>query len=274
MKRHSRLFSLLLAVSLTAALPLTAAGASGPGVSILVSGVPLRAAESAYITESGVTMVPLRALSEALGFSVGWDQESRTVSVLPGGTLPDSAPRSAVIALDPGHGGSSTGAGYGGISEKDLNLSIAKQTAAILEGVGMTIIMTRTSDQDVGLYDRTVLAERQGAELFVSIHCNASETNPAAAGIYTAAFSRESAGWALSEHLRQSMTVATGAADMGAEERPDLAVLRTAAMPAALVECGFMSTPEELELLIQPDYQVKLAAGIAGGVLAYLEQNR
>ena len=134
----------------------------------------------------------------------------------------------------------------------------------------MRVLMTRTGDWDVGLYDRTALANGQGADLFVSVHCNASLTNPEAAGIYTAAASADSPGWVLAETLRRAMMETSGAGDMGTEARPGLAVLRTAEMPAALVECGYMSTPGELALLVRPDYQAGLARGIAAGVLAYL----
>ena len=66
------------------------------------------------------------------------------------------------------------------------------------------------------------------------------------------------------------MMAATGAGDMGTEARPDLAVLRTSRMPAAMVECGFMSTSAELALLRDSAYQAKLARGIADGILSYL----
>ena len=68
------------------------------------------------------------------------------------------------------------------------------------------------------------------------------------------------------------MIAETGAGDMGTEARPNLAVLRGARMPAALVECGYMSTGEELALLADPDYQALVARGIAGGVLAHLAE--
>lgn len=264
-----RFYTVLLALGLLLLLSLTAAGADKGTVDILVNGVPLEAAEDAYITENGVTMVPLRAVSEALGFSVGWDHETRTVSVV---SDPQAALHSAVVVLDPGHGGESTGAWYGGAAEKDLSLSIAQQAASLLEEAGLTVRMTRTDDRDVSLYDRTTLAESWDADLFVSVHCNASLTHPDAQGIYTCAYEADSPGWTLAEQLHKYMMSATGAGSMGVEARPNLAVLRTAAMPAALVECGYMSTPEELALLVQPEYQAKLAHGIADGVLAYLAQ--
>ena len=258
-----RLYPVLLALCLLLAVPLTALGADSRGVAVTVDGVPLDAA--AYISEDGATMVPLRALAEALGFTVKWDQDSRTAAVIsrdgeaPGGT--ETPGRAPLVVLDPG---------YGGTEEKDLNLAIASQAAALLEEAGVRVLMTRTGDWDVGLYDRTALANGQGADLFVSVHCNASLTNPEAAGIYTAAASADSPGWALAETLRRAMMETSGAGDMGTEARPGLAVLRTAEMPAALVECGYMSTPGELALLVRPDYQAGLARGIAAGVLAYL----
>ena len=266
-----RLYTLLLTLGLLLALSITASGA-GNGVRILLDGVTMEASASAYITEGGVTMVPLRALSEALGFTVSWDQDSRSVSISSGSGPAERVPLSALVALDPGHGGDSTGAAYGGVSEKDLNLAIAQQAAALLEAEGVSVLMTRDADTGVGLYERTALAASRGADLFVSIHCNASLTNDAAKGVYTAAYARDSAGWDLSEHLRRSMLAAADAPDMGGEERPDLVVLHSARMPAALVECGYMSTPEELALLQDPAYQALLAKGIAGGVLAYLAQ--
>lgn len=257
----------LLALCLLFFFTLTAAGYGGGGVAITLDGAPLDI-EGAYISENGVTMVPLRSLAEALGYAVSWDASTRTASLTaPRGQEPETSP---TVVLDPGHGGESTGAVYGGVYEKDLNLAIAKLTAPLLEAEGVTVVMTRTGDWDVGLYDRTDLANGLGADLFVSIHCNASLTNLSATGIYTAAYSETSPGWLLAQTLRQTVMSATGAGDMGTEARPNLAVLRTAAMPAALVECGYMSTPEELSLLTWPDYQARLARGIADGILACL----
>ena len=227
-------------------------------------------------------MVPLRALTEALGFHVSWDSASRTASISREApeAVPEEPPEepkpplSALVVLDPGHGGSASGAVYGGVAEKDLNLAIASQAARLLEEAGLTVLMTRRDDQDVSLYRRSGLANTYGADLFVSVHCNASLTNPEARGVYTAAADRQGEGWVLAEVLRQTMMAAAGAEDMGTEPRPNLAVLRTAQAPAALVECGYMSTPAELELLCQPDYQLQLAQGIAEGVLTYLAQSR
>jgi len=272
-----RLLTPLLILCALLTLTVLAAGADSRSVSITLDGAPLDMPE-AYITQEGVTMVPLRVLAEALGFHVSWDSASRTASI--SREAPEAVPEepkpplSALVVLDPGHGGSASGAVYGGVAEKDLNLAIASQAARLLEEAGLTVLMTRRDDQDVSLYRRSGLANTYGADLFVSVHCNASLTNPEARGVYTAAADRQGEGWVLAEVLRQTMMAAAGAEDMGTEPRPNLAVLRTAQVPAALVECGYMSTPAELELLCQPDYQLQLAQGIAEGVLTYLAQSR
>ena len=264
-----RLYTLLLTLGLLLVLTLTASGA-GNGVRIFVNGSPLDAPAS-YISAGGTTMVPLRAIAEALGCTVAWDPATATVSIssLPEDAAPNGSP---LVVLDPGHGGDHNGAEYGGVKEKDLNLAIASKTASLLEAEGVTVRMTRSIDQSVDLYARSGLANTLGADLFVSVHCNASVEHDDALGVYTCAYSQGTEGWQLAQILRETMLDATGAADFGMEERPNLAVLRTAQVPDALVECGFMSTPSELALLTQPEYQDKLARGIADGILACLAQ--
>ena len=265
-----RLYTLLLTLGLLLALSLTASGA-GNGVRIFIDGTPLDAPAS-YISGSGTTMVPLRAVAEALGCAVAWDPVTATISIsspAPETSVPDGSP---LVVLDPGHGGVYNGAEYSGVKEKDLNLAIAARTAELLEEEGVTVRMTRTSDQDVDLYARSGLANTLGADLFVSVHCNASVEHSDAVGVYTCAHSQGTGGWLLAESLYEAMQAETGAPGFGMEERPNLAVLRTSRMPAALVECGFMSTAEELALLVQPAYQAKLARGIAEGILNYLAQ--
>ncbi|MDE7220028.1 MAG: N-acetylmuramoyl-L-alanine amidase [Oscillospiraceae bacterium] len=266
-----RIYALLMALGLILLLSLSASGANQSGFRILVDGETLDSPAS-YISQDGTAMVSLRAIAEALGCNVVWDPVTRTASVS-SAALPEEAPQySALVVLDPGHGGEANGAEYGGVMEKDLNLSIASQAAVLLEEAGVTVLMTRTDDRYVDLYDRTALANGQKADLFVSVHCNANVDHDDVTGIYTCAYSRDTNGWRLAQLLHQTMREAAGADDFGMEERPNLAVLRTSLVPAALVECGFMSTEEELARLVRPEYQAKLARGIADGILAYLAQ--
>ncbi len=91
-------------------------------------------------------------------------------------------PDEKTVCLDPGHGGSSTGAALGNRLEKDDNLRLALLVRDILEERGYTVVMTRDSDSDVSLADRCKIANKAKASLFVSIHRNSS-TSPDATGM-------------------------------------------------------------------------------------------
>jgi N-acetylmuramoyl-L-alanine amidase len=89
--------------------------------------------------------------------------------------LPSTVPQKHVIVIDPGHGGSETGAvGPDGTNEKDITLAIARKLKSILENSGNRVILTRDGDQQITLDDRTALANNNKADLFVSIHANAT----------------------------------------------------------------------------------------------------
>ncbi|HAX12244.1 MAG TPA: hypothetical protein DCX58_03680 [Roseburia sp.] len=91
-----------------------------------------------------------------------------------------------VVVLDPGHGGSDSGASGNGLREKDLTLKIAQYAKQELEKyAGVTVYLTRTSDGYVGLKDRATYAKSVNADIFVSLHINSNKsTSPNGAGIY------------------------------------------------------------------------------------------
>lgn len=99
---------------------------------------------------------------------------------------PTSSPRRFTIVIDPGHGGKDPGArGVTGDEEKAVTLAIAEEVAARLrKDPNVEVVLTRTSDETVSLEQRTALANAQGADLFVSVHANASESR-SAAGVET-----------------------------------------------------------------------------------------
>ena len=90
--------------------------------------------------------------------------------------LPSTTPEKKVIVIDPGHGGSETGAtGKDGAFEKDITLAIANKLKSLLESnTGVRVILTRSGDQQIGLDDRTALANNNKADLFISIHANST----------------------------------------------------------------------------------------------------
>jgi len=102
-----------------------------------------------------------------------------------GADLPIGLREVRSVVIDPGHGGRDPGAiGIGGVLEKDLTLKVGLELRRRLAARGFQVLMTRDSDRTVSLEERTALAEGRGADVFVSLHVNASP-RPAARGIET-----------------------------------------------------------------------------------------
>ncbi len=89
------------------------------------------------------------------------------------------------VVIDPGHGGRDSGASYGGVREKDVVLKVSKLVERRLKERGMKVVMTRSSDRHVPLEDRTTIANRANADVFVSIHANAHPMNTRLEGLET-----------------------------------------------------------------------------------------
>lgn len=180
------------------------------------------------------------------------------------------------IVLDAGHGGEeSPGAVFEGICEREINLEIAWMVKDILEEKGYSVIMTQTANDYVSLNDRVEIANRAGAAVFVSIHQNSLDDDTVTTGIETWYDEGKTDGSArLAQLIQNSTAQAAGAKDRGLKTASDLVVIRDTDMPSCLVETGFLSSREERLQLTDPDYQRKLARGIAEGILVYLAENR
>jgi N-acetylmuramoyl-L-alanine amidase len=176
-----------------------------------------------------------------------------------------------VIMLDAGHGGSDPGAPgvVSGVNEKTLTLSMSRLVQRELEGLGYKVLQTRTDDSFVSLGQRGDYANSALPYIFVSIHCN-SISNPDYTGAMT--FLHDYAGpesARLAETVHGRLLEATGAADKGVR-RADFFVLRETVMPAILVETGFLTNRGECTQLASPQYQAKVAHGIAAGIDRYM----
>lgn len=184
--------------------------------------------------------------------------------------LPRARNGRVVVMVDPGHGGKDPGAiGYRGVREKDVIMPIAEQVAQLLEQQGVQAIMTRNSDYFVDLQPRVTMAERAGADLFVSIHANAIGGRPDVQGIETYYYSN---GARLARTIHNSILQTTGARDRGVRQAR-FYVLRKSSMPSVLVETGFVTNAEEASRLADPAYQRQMAQAIARGILQYIQQN-
>ena len=182
-----------------------------------------------------------------------------------------------LICVDPGHGGSDTGAiGADGTPEKVINLAISLVLAQDLRDAGLGVIMTRDDDSYPTLQQRTDLANAAQASLFMCVHNNAGD--PGASGTETyywhdpddpTKYSVE--GQKLAALIQQDLVAALGSVDRGAKEHPkDLWVLAQSNMTAVLTEVGFVDNPVEEAKLATPAYQALAAGAITKGILDYL----
>ncbi|MGD9781999.1 MAG: N-acetylmuramoyl-L-alanine amidase [Kiritimatiellia bacterium] len=195
------------------------------------------------------------------------------------------------VVLDAGHGGKDPGTmGRSGLREKDLALDIALRAKAHLAAAGVRVVLTRATDRFWELEDRPYLAARGAGDAFVSLHLNAAASRtvqgvetfvtavehypPTAesklSGKYPAVPNNQfnHSNSALGSQIQRALVGITRAEDRGLK-RARFVVLRNSAMPAALVECGFLSNPKEEQKLATPSYRETVAQGIAQGILNY-----
>jgi len=138
------------------------------------------------------------------------------------------------------------------------------------------VILTRATDTDVGLRERAEIANKRGADVFVSIHSNASY-KPDIGGTATYTLARDSSAYQreerlyLAQLLQEELVAALGLRDIGVLQE-NFAVLKYTQMPAALVEIAFISNPFEEQLLADPGFQARAAAAIARGIVRFLTE--
>jgi N-acetylmuramoyl-L-alanine amidase len=213
------------------------------------------------------------------------------------------------IVIDPGHGGHDPGAKGKGVTEAELVLDVALRLEKLLQKVpGIEVILTRRTDEFIQLPERTAIANREGADLFLSIHANAS-TNGQAHGIETyflnfannqsaaAVAARENAAStqamgglpdfvkaiALNNKLDESRDFALHVQramverqkttnkllkDLGVKQAP-FVVLIGANMPSVLAEMGFVTNPAEAKLLKANPYRQKIAESLFNAIRKY-----
>jgi N-acetylmuramoyl-L-alanine amidase len=186
--------------------------------------------------------------------------------------IPQRKRGKTLVVIDPGHGGKDSGAiGIGGIQEKGIILPISQQIAQILEQQGIQVQMTRSSDYFVTLQDRTKMANRMGADVFVSIHANSMGlSRPDVNGLETYYFGR---GKALADVIHRNILQRLNVRDRRVRSAR-FYVLRTASMPAVLVETGYVTGAEDSRKLSDPNYRSQMAQAIALGILEYIKQNK
>jgi N-acetylmuramoyl-L-alanine amidase len=203
--------------------------------------------------------------------------------------------RITTICLDPGHGGKDTGnrvPGFFWHNEKTYTLELAFELRDQLKEAGFNVILTRSKDIKIELPERPAIANRRGADLFVSLHFNATGTGknevegpetycitPVGASSsnaqgdgsdygVTAANRNENKSLLLAYQMEKSLVQNLHVEDRGVR-RARFAVLRDAAMPAILIEGGYMTHPVESKRIFDSAYRKQMASAIVKGVRAY-----
>ena len=175
---------------------------------------------------------------------------------------------SYTVLIDPGHGGKDNGSARNGCTEDSINLQIANEVRDYLQKEGIKVEMTREDDTYVSLSQRAIKSNNSDADLFVSIHQNASE-NSKANGVETYYMGESSK--VLADSIHQNVIENTKSEDRNVR-KGNLQVLRDNQKPAILLECGFISNNMERYKLGTKDYQEKLAKGVVEGIVDYLNQ--
>lgn len=182
-----------------------------------------------------------------------------------------------VIFVDPGHGGRDPGTTYGKIMEKDIVLEISQILREELMKKGAIVYMTRETDEDLSsqwdvrkkrgdLYRRILMYKKYHAELYLSIHIN-YYSNSSESGAEVLYNPINSENKIFGEILMNNFKTSLGSKRK--LKRTDLYMYQNTTVPGVLIECGFLSNPNERYLMQKKDYQQKLSKIITDSVITY-----
>ena len=191
---------------------------------------------------------------------------------------------SKTIVIDAGHGGEDGGAvSSNGVSEADINLSIALKVQNLLEQSGANVVLTRSDENAIYDLDKKTLREKKNsdiknrvaignsssADIFVSIHLNKIAQSQYY-GWQTFFKDGSEEGKKLATCIQNNLNEAIQRENKRVPLKiSNIYIIKNVEIPTTIVECGFLSNPEEEELLQTDDYQNKLAWGIYNGIMDY-----
>ena len=188
------------------------------------------------------------------------------------------------IVIDPGHGGGDPGKiSASGIEEKDINLSIAMTLRKLFENRGYNVVMTRTTDCDLAsknskhpktedLSKRVDLMSQDDVVVSVSIHQN-SFSDTSSSGPQVFYYTSSDKGKMLADSVLSTLNTSLSIENpRQIKPNNEYYILKNSTSPVIIVECGFLSNPDEADQLNDNMYQQKLARAIYFGVTDYLDQ--
>ncbi|SFI11054.1 N-acetylmuramoyl-L-alanine amidase [Tindallia magadiensis] len=187
--------------------------------------------------------------------------------------------REKLIVIDAGHGGRDPGATSTTLNmpEKDVVLEVALEAEKLLQEAGFRTYMTRRDDTFVSLEDRAAISNQLNADVFVSVHANAAPRADLK-GVETLYYPSENSSTDFRDNLRlaeifqEEMVRTLNASSHRINARDRLYVLRETNMPAIITEIGFLTNPEEEQLLATTQYRKRAAEGIRNAVIRYVEE--
>ena len=187
--------------------------------------------------------------------------------------LPDIKKKNSLVIIDPGHGGPDPGAiGIRGIRETDVVLDVSKRVKQLLSEKGVRVRLTRKSEIDLDLPPRVLFANRTGADIFVSIHANASQGKKRNINGLETFYYRGWKGRLLAKRIQKHiLRVSPGSPDRGVKQGK-FYVIKNTRMPAVLVEIGFLTGRLDARRLEQSMHRKRIAFAIAKGILEYLSK--
>ena len=166
----------------------------------------------------------------------------------------------------PPHGGADPGAVYNGRQEKDDNLELALKVGKLLESQGIDVLYTRTEDVYQTPFEKAQIANRAGADYFISFHRNSSPEPNQYNGVETLVYDKSGLKLTMAENINGALE-ALGFKNLGVKARPGLVVLRRTRMPALLIETGFLNTDQDNALYDQKNQEI--ARAIANAILGH-----
>lgn len=184
-----------------------------------------------------------------------------------------------VIVVDAGHGGRASGAVKNKIDEKNINLAIVMELKELLEqgSESIGVYYTRTDDANPTLDQRVQLANKVNADLFISVHNNATSNNSFSGRhgtevLYSESDDSELSSKDFADICQKNVVGVLESKDLGLVPGDRIYIIRTSKVPVALIEVGYMTNREELKKLSTQEYQALAAQGIYNAIFEAFEK--